>query len=310
MTTGGSDDFPVDDAELLRRMRGSGPRRLFAASGDEFDRVAGWAARQPPPDLSAVAGFVIFVGYPRSGHSLVGALLDAHPEIAIAHELDVLQLHAAGLDRNQILTLLLENSRRLGRLGRRWGEYDYHVPGGAQGRWTRLRLVGDKRGGETSRRLAGDPEAIDRFGRMIGMPLRFLHVVRDPADTAATMVRRARARPGSADEPEARLLGRSLTHYAHLARANARFLARTDPAHVRTLWHEDFVADPRAGLAGLCRFLGVGTDAAYIEACASVVAPSPRRTRDTVTWADAHRATFDRIVRLAPFLARYAGSLP
>src|SRR5690606_30490598 len=88
-----------------------------------------------------LATFVLFVGYPRSGHSLVGALLDAHPEIAVSHELDVLRFRAEGFSRDQILLLIAENCRRLGRLGRRWGRYDYAVPGGAQGAWERLKVI-------------------------------------------------------------------------------------------------------------------------------------------------------------------------
>ena len=30
--------------------------------------------------------FVLFVGYPRSGHSIVASLLDAHPNVVIAQE--------------------------------------------------------------------------------------------------------------------------------------------------------------------------------------------------------------------------------
>ena len=37
-----------------------------------------------------VETFVLFIGYPRSSHSLIGALLDAHPEIVIPHEYDIL----------------------------------------------------------------------------------------------------------------------------------------------------------------------------------------------------------------------------
>ena len=33
-----------------------------------------------------VKTFVMFIGYQRSSHSLVGAILDAHPEIIIPHE--------------------------------------------------------------------------------------------------------------------------------------------------------------------------------------------------------------------------------
>ena len=37
-----------------------------------------------------VETFVLFIGYPRSSHSLIGAVLDAHPEIIIPHEYNVL----------------------------------------------------------------------------------------------------------------------------------------------------------------------------------------------------------------------------
>ena len=37
-----------------------------------------------------VETFVLFIGYPRSSHSLIGAVLDAHPEIVIPHEYNIL----------------------------------------------------------------------------------------------------------------------------------------------------------------------------------------------------------------------------
>ena len=33
----------------------------------------------------------MFIGYPRSSHSLVGSILDAHPEIIIPHEYGVIE---------------------------------------------------------------------------------------------------------------------------------------------------------------------------------------------------------------------------
>ena len=38
-----------------------------------------------------VETFLLFIGYPASGHSIVGAILDAHPQIIIPHEYDVLE---------------------------------------------------------------------------------------------------------------------------------------------------------------------------------------------------------------------------
>ena len=37
-------------------------------------------------EIAGVEKFVLFVGYARSGHSIIGSFLDAHPSIVIAHE--------------------------------------------------------------------------------------------------------------------------------------------------------------------------------------------------------------------------------
>ena len=38
-----------------------------------------------------VETFAMFIGYPRSSHSLVAAILDAHPEVIIAYEYHVVE---------------------------------------------------------------------------------------------------------------------------------------------------------------------------------------------------------------------------
>ena len=34
---------------------------------------------------------MVFIGYPRSGHSLIGSLLDAHPEVIVSDEYNVVE---------------------------------------------------------------------------------------------------------------------------------------------------------------------------------------------------------------------------
>jgi hypothetical protein len=48
-----------------------------------------------------VQSYCMFVGHPRSGHTLIGALLDAHPHIVIAHELNALR-YVRLVDRFQL----------------------------------------------------------------------------------------------------------------------------------------------------------------------------------------------------------------
>ncbi|MCC7271551.1 MAG: sulfotransferase [Alphaproteobacteria bacterium] len=292
--------FPISDETLAER---TGRReRRFGIDRAEVGRLVDWARAAAPcfPDLASVGTFVMFIGYPRSGHSIVGALLDAHPEMAIAHELDVLRFRRGGLTRAEIMVLLAENSRRMARLGRRAGAYAYHVPGGAQGRWDRLSAIGDKMGGAATRYLATRESELDDFLAFLAMPVRFVHVVRHPLDNIASMAQRDRM-PEGVD----RIAGAIAIH-RWLADRNADLLRRLGPGRATTIWHEDLVDDPRRVLGGLCRFIGVDAPAVYLDACAAIVAPAPRRTRSAVAWSDAQLRQVGEAVAAHPFLRRYA----
>ena len=95
-----------------------------------------------------VETFVMFIGYPRSSHSLVGAILDAHPEIIIPHEYDVMGKWArfspdTFQPRNHLFFALSQLSMRQAKFGIRASAnntnlsgkytYTYHVPGLWQG---------------------------------------------------------------------------------------------------------------------------------------------------------------------------------
>jgi hypothetical protein len=69
--------------------------------------------------------------------------------------------------------------------------------------------------------------------------------------------------------------------------------------------HVDVVADPRATLAGLCRYLGVAVEPDHLDACAAVVFPEARRTRGDVDWTDALLARVDEGVARHGWLAGY-----
>ena len=63
---------------------------------------------------SRIETLALFVGYPRSGHTLIGSLLDAHPHIVIANELDIFQKWTEWTEvektRENLLNKMYENS--------------------------------------------------------------------------------------------------------------------------------------------------------------------------------------------------------
>lgn len=251
--------------------------------------TAGAAA---PPVESDLHAFCLFIGYPRSGHSLVGSLLDAHPDVIISHQADAMKLVADGIGRGELINTILVDSARRAKEGRRQGSYSYVVEGQWQGQTRVLRVIGDCRGGKTSRRI-DDPTSARRFAQVVGLPLRFVHVVRNPYDNVATLSRR----------PE-HTLASAIETYAFLADAVGAFLAR-DEEDVLTVRHEALIADPGPELGRLADFLDVEADEAWVDACAAILFPSPRRTRESTDWSPADIAAVDAVIARHPFLEGY-----
>jgi len=252
--------------------------------------------------LSGPSGqrFLLFVGTPRSGHSLVGALLDAHRHAVVSHELDALEQIRDGASGEQLLARIVATSRRQAEEGRGQGKtaayrFDYRVPGQWQGRvdgaW---RLIGDKKGGGTTSLLAERPELLDVLRERVGLPLTLLHVVRHPLDNVATMARRG---SGSVDE--------ALERFTWLQDRIAALRASTD-ARWLTLHHEDLVAAPRDELRRLARDLGLRPPDDWVEAAAERVYERPHRSRDLVPWTEAQRAAVAELVARTPTLRRYS----
>ena len=129
-----------------------------------------------------ITTYCIFIGYPRTGHSLIGSLLDAHPRMIIAHEMDALIFLQHGFSRNQIFHLLLENSKKIAAAGRRHSGYSYEVPNQWQGRFEKLQILGDKKGARTAMGFYREPGLLDILRSKIDAELKFVHVMRNPYD--------------------------------------------------------------------------------------------------------------------------------
>jgi hypothetical protein len=224
-----------------------------------------------------VEAYCMFVGYPKSGHSLIGSLLDAHPDAIIAHELDALSYVHAGFSEKQLFHLLLENSQEYARAGRGWSGYSYRVPGQWQGRFRKLRMIGDKKGAMSAWRLSWNPELLDRLWETFSVPVRFVHVIRNPYDNISTMFRQGVLKE-NAD------LRYNIEGYFSLCAIIRDLKGRTGGADVFDVRHELFVEDPARHLGDLWRFLGLESADDYVESCASIVFKSPNKSRRKVVW--------------------------
>jgi hypothetical protein len=268
--------------------------RAFRLAWDHLRSIP--LARRSRADLSEVRETCLFVGAPKTGHSLVGSLLDAHPRMAVAHESDVLLQLRAGFRRRQILALLLENTVRHAARGRRESGYDYVVPGQWQGRWQTLRVIGDKHAEGTALRLRLFPGLWSRLDRELA-GTRFIHVVRNPFDAIASLTRPARRRLD---------VGSATDYYFFLVSEIPVLRERVGEERFLEVRHEDLVAAPAETLASVCGFLGEEAPADYLAACAAIVFETPRRARAEVTWTPTEVREVERRAAHLPFLRDYS----
>lgn len=224
----------------------------------------------------------MFVGFPRSSHSLVGSLLDAHPEACIAHEMDVLKYVMAHFSREQLFHMLLDNALQTGQQGREQTGYSYQVPGQYQGQYKSLRVIGDKRGGNSSRRLKAHPWLLKKLKTTINMPLRVIHVSRNPFDNISTMA--YRKNDGGNDQVTTSVLKKEIKHYFRLADVVEKTRQRLEPEEFYHVRIEDFLANPGEELTKLCEFIGLPADDAYIASCTSILYNNPHRSRQNINW--------------------------
>ncbi len=100
-------------------------------------------------DLSHLEYFVMFVGNPRSGTTLVRTLLDAHPNVVIGNEVHTLRLMKAGKNWNAVVGRILENSTRFAK-NPTWTDYSYRIPNYPTNSQKMITVIGDKRAAGTT----------------------------------------------------------------------------------------------------------------------------------------------------------------
>jgi hypothetical protein len=258
-------------------------------------------ARMRQPDLfRGVETFTLFVGHNKSGTSMLGSLLDAHPEIIMADEVRVLDYVTAGFQRDQIFHLLLKCSRRelmKGRVtARRLTPYSYLVPDQHQGEFTQLKVIGDGAAGSTTRRFGEEPELFERLRALLGeAEVKLIQVIRNPFDPISVMMVRGK-----------RSFQNSIDHYFTSCEVLTRLRRLAKGPRLHPVRYEDFVLNPSARLRDLCHFLGVEAPQDYLQACAGILRPKPVWSRGMVDWSpDWIRVVEDQIARY-DFLEGYS----
>ena len=243
-----------------------------------------------------VEAFCLFIGHGRSGHTAFGSVLNSHPEMVLAHELDALSYVQPGISREQLYTLILRRDRWFANKSFRWHGYDYTVPNQWQGKFSRLRVIGDRKAGVTSLRLRKQPELLGKLRELVHVPVRILHLLRNPFDIISSLVREMGC---PVDES-------IVAKHFEMTETNAHVVASTPESELLTIRQEDILAEPVESVTRTLRFLGLDAPDDYLRDATSILFEKPSRSRSKVEWPEPLKARVQSEIDRYPFLKGYS----
>ena len=281
--------------------------------------------------IQSVEKFVFFVGYGRSGHSVVASMMDAHPNMIIADEYYLFgnpagsQLQARLHSKLDLFNELYLNSYTCAKSGRRNSlsnhtkSYHLEIKGMWQGQFDQLKVIGDKAGGATAMKYHDNPERFkrfyDRLGKTVGVPLHAIHVVRNPFDMIATVaLYQASGQPddlkvhASVDEKFSDLGLLTTAVDIVLKKAHAVYKMKSDSKlglKLLEIHLDDLISNPRHEILSVCRFLEVECSEDYLKACEGKTFSSTSKSRDKVVWTNSLRTKINTAINKYDFFSRY-----
>jgi len=245
--------------------------------------------------------FMFFVGYARSGHSIVASLLDAHPNVVISHEYSLFKQWTdepmKHSDKSWLFNTLYESSKTSAEKGLRTTTakkkgYSLAVPGWYQGSYDGIiDIIGDKSGGLTAQVFRKSEKTFKSLYQdlrnTVQIPIKAIHVVRNPYDNIATMllygqhIKRKVNETNKLDDVDA--LRTQITSYFNQVRSVVQMI-KDIPLDAIEIHNSDLIANPKKVMRELCSRLSIECSAEYLHMCAETVFVSESLTRHLVTW--------------------------
>lgn len=254
-------------------------------------------------DYNNIRKYVMFVGYPRSGHSLIGAILDAHPNIILSHELDVLKLIQDTKSRNLIFSMIIARSEWFAKKGCVWQGYVYKIQNQWQGKYKKLIIIGDKKGGASSKRLGSNSDLLLEIKRKVHKEMALIHVIRNPFDNITTRAHGGRHIMRKVDDE---ILLKTIKEHFNDVETISK-IKKENKFSILDIYNEKFIEDPKKEIIRICNFLGVNEiDETYLNDCAGIVFSKPRQTRNQINWKPEFIKMVEEQIAKYDFLSGYS----
>ena len=298
----------------------------------------------PFPVINGVKKFVIFVGNSRSGSSILGSLMDAHPHVVIANEWEFPDFTAIPLHnlKEELFATLYSASLAKKKLNSSIKGYTLEVTDMWQANYDRyIDVIGDKSAGREIPYITDTAKFQQCFHvlqRNLKVPILAIHPIRNPFDIIAAWavidhssanrsegiatftslkqalnVSNSSISPNSTDsnsviqfnEPEAiDDMTDKIFRYFRAAEEVAEKVI--GKKNVLQVHNCDLVHDPKGTILKVFNFLEVNVTEHYLDVCARKVFDSESRSRNTVAWSPEQIERIEMRMKKYKALHRYS----
>jgi hypothetical protein len=167
-----------------------------------------------------------------------------------------------------------------------------------------ITVIGDKTGHRTMSLLNGNPQVLGEFKNFVGLPMKWIHVVRNPYDNLATWGRleyEVKQRK-NIKTTQAKELDIVIEEYKQLNETILRLRRSED---VLTVNHEYVVTRMHNTLEEIANFLNISFDPTWRDNVRNSVWPKPRVTRRQIKWNSNQRITIENMINQYSWLNGY-----
>lgn len=240
--------------------------------------------------------FLMFCAPPRSGHTLVASIINAHPNCIISNQMFILNEAMNKTTFDKIKTMIKNGSRL-------YGDTRSVTPVPKE----EIKVIGDKTGHRTVQYIIDNGyEGLQKLKDIVNMEMKWINVVRNPFDviTTWTLKNRDHLKRKNKQFDINEIYKDVFIKYRNLNKKIAE-LHKTE--NILTINHEYVIRRTDRTLKEISKFLDLGqVPNNWKLRVKEVVWPSPNITRTKMKWTPKMKKNVNEIIKKYDWLHGYS----